>query len=428
MSRFWRLGYNGVLIPAARAVLPLARGRWPGLERAVGERHGLYERWERAVAPLADRHPRVWLHASSAGETLQARPLADAIRRSRPEAVILFTHFSPSARRYAADLESVDAAGYLPLDAPAPMRGFVELTAPDLLLLVGAEMWPNLIWSVAGRGTPIAQACCRLVDADRLGWPARGLTRELYRHLDAVAVVAPEDARLLRRLGVAEERIRVAGDTRADVTLDRARIVRSAEPVRRVPDGRRPVIVAGSTWPADEEVLLPALARLAADRPGLLAFVAPHQPVDEAVERLEAGSRRLGLAAVRWSAAPFDQATIVIVDRVGILYRLYALADLAFVGGGFGGAVHNTMEPAAMGVPVAVGPRHGDPHEVGVLATAGGLRVVRSADDLDGWWSRLLERGRGAPAGAAAESAMRAMAGATERTLGFLAERGLPVA
>lgn len=427
MSKLWRFAYNGLAVPAARATLPLARHARPALDRAIEGRRQLFERWERALEPLADRSPRIWLHAASAGETLQARPLAEAIRRSRPEAAVLFTHFSPSAERYARDLTSVDATGYLPLDAPARMRRFVELTAPDLLLLVGAEMWPNLIWSTAGHGASVAQACCRLVGADRLGWPARGLTRELYHHLDAVAAVSPEDAGLLERLGMPDDRIRVTGDTRADVTLERAQAARIEGPVRVVPENRRPVVVAGSTWPPDEAVLLPALAELAAARPELLAFVAPHEPTEAGIGRLESASRRLGLGTARWSVDAPGASTIVIVDRVGILYRLYALADLAFVGGGFGGAVHNTMEPAAMGAPVSIGPHHGDPYEVGILAATGGLRVVRSADDLARWWRGLLDRGAAGPAGAAAERSLGAMAGATGRILEFLAQRGHPV-
>ncbi len=427
MSKLWRIAYNGIAVPVARAGLPVVRRARPGVERAVGAREGLLERWEEALESLADGSPRIWLHAASAGETLQARPLADAIRRSLPEAVILFTHFSPSARSYATALESVDAIGYLPLDLPDRMRRFVDLTAPDLLLLVGAEMWPNLIWSVVDRGASVVQACCRLVGADRLGWPARGLVRELYRRLDAVAAVAPEDAGLLRELGVPADRIGVAGDTRADVTLERARAARDDGPARIVPEGRRPVIVAGSTWPPDEDVLLPALSWLTADRPGLLAFIAPHDPTDAEVRRLEEECRSLNLPTVRWGSPPSDAATVVIVDRVGILYRLYGLADLAFVGGGFGGAVHNTMEPAAMGVPVSIGPRHGDPYEVGALAAGGGLRVVRSAPDLGAWWDGLLDRDGAGRAGRAAERSLLAMAGATDRILEFLAGRGHPV-
>jgi 3-deoxy-D-manno-octulosonic-acid transferase len=427
MSNLWRIAYNGIVVPAAGAALPLARRARPAIEGAVAGREGLFERWEMALEPLRGRSPRIWLHAASAGETLQARPLAEEIRRARPGAALLYTYFSPSARRWASDLPAVDLADYLPFDFPRPMGRFLELTAPDLLLLVGGEMWPNLVWSATDRGVPVAQACARLVGSDRMGWAVRGLTRELYRRLDAVAAVGEEDAALLGRLGVPAERIRVAGDTRADVTLERARSARAEGLPRALPEGRRPVIVAGSTRPSDEEVLLTALAGLASGRPGLLAFVAPHDPTDAAIRGLEARARARGLGTARWSASGGEVAPVTIVDRVGVLYRLYALADLAFVGGGFGGAVHNTMEPAAMGVPVAIGPRHGDPHEVAALAEGGGLKIVGTAAELRSWWETLLDGDRARRSGEAARQALHGLAGATGRILRFLADRGHPV-
>ncbi|MGH7543923.1 MAG: 3-deoxy-D-manno-octulosonic acid transferase [Gemmatimonadota bacterium] len=428
MSKLWRIAYNGIVIPAAGLALPLARRARPDIERAAAGREGLFERWEAALEPLLDRSPRIWLHAASAGETLQARPLAEEIRRARPGAALLYTHFSPSASRWASDLPAVDVADYLPFDSAGRMRRFLELTAPDLLLLVGGETWPNLIWSATDRGVPVAQVCARLVGADRMGWPVRGLTRDLYRRLDAVAAVGEEDGALLERLGVAANRIRVAGDTRADVTLERARRVREEGPQVVLPEGRSPVIVAGSTWPSDEAVLLPALAGLASIRPGLLALVAPHEPTEEAVRGLEARARGVGLGTTRWSSPGGEAGPVVIVDRVGVLYRLYAPADLAYVGGGFGGAVHNTMEPAAMGVSVAIGPRHGGPYEVGVLARAGGLEVVGTSAELRASWVSLLEGDRARRAGEAAREALHGMAGAPQRILRFLAERGHPVA
>jgi 3-deoxy-D-manno-octulosonic-acid transferase len=308
------------------------------------------------------------------------------------------------------------------------MGRFLDLLAPDLLLLVGGETWPNLVWSATDRDVPVVQACARLVGADRTEWPVRGLTRDLYRRLEAVAVVGEEDAALLARLGVAPDRIRVAGDTRADVTLERARTVWQERPPGSLPEGRRPVIVAGSTWPSDEEVLLPALAELASLHPDLFALVAPHEPSDAAVRGVEARARGLGLETTRWSGVGGEAAAVTIVDRVGILYRLYAAADLAYVGGGFGGAVHNTMEPAALGVPIAIGPRHGDPHEVAVLVEAGGLQVVGTAAELRSSWERLLEGDRARLSGEAARRALLDMAGATGRIVRFLAERGHPVA
>jgi 3-deoxy-D-manno-octulosonic-acid transferase len=428
MSKLWRIAYNGIVVPAAGAALPIARRARPAIERAAADREGLFERWEAALEPLRGRSPRIWLHAASAGETLQARPLAEELRRARPEAALFYTYFSPSAGRFASDLRAVEVADYLPFDFPRRMGRFVDLLAPDLLLLVGGETWPNLVWSAADRGVPVVQACARLAGADRMAWPVRGLTRDLYRRLEAVAVVGEEDAALLASLGIAWDRIRVAGDTRADVTLERARMVRQEGPPCALPKGRRPVIVAGSTWPSDEEVLLPALAALASGRPGLVALVAPHEPTEAPVRELEARAMGLGLQTARWSSTRGEDAAVTIVDRVGILYRLYALADLAYVGGGFGGAVHNTMEPAALGVPVAIGPRHGDPYEVEALAEEGGLQVVGDATELRWSWERLLQGDRARHAGEAARRALLGMAGATGRILQFFGERGHPVA
>jgi len=221
----------------------------------------------------------------------------------------------------------------------------------------------------------------------------------------------------------------VAGDTRADATL--ARIEAGAgEPVPwSPPESAGPVVVAGSTWPADEPVVLGAVARLRPGRPGLVALIAPHEPGEETLLRLEEAACARGLEAVRLGAwerrAPDGEPpAVVLVDRVGILYRLYAGASAAYVGGGFGGAVHNTMEPAAQGVPVAIGPHHQAPYEVGALAAAAALAEVGSGEELAAIWAVWLA---GPAAGHAARETIGRLAGATDRTLAHFRARGLPV-
>lgn len=426
-----RLAYNGLVVPAARILAPAAGRFAPRVAAAVEARRGALERWERAGRAAAGRSPRIWLHAASAGETLQARPLAAGIRAARPAGAIFYSWYSPSARRFAEGWDGPDAADYLPLDVAAWMRRMIAALTPDALILTGAEIWPNLVWQAADARVPVAQACCRFGDrAGRLRWPARLLTRDLYRRLAAVAAVAESDARILAELGVPPERIAVAGDTRVDVTLARMAEAAGGPPTWRPPGGRGPVVVAGSTWPADEAVVLPALVRLARGHPGLVAVLAPHEPDEATVARIGAEVRAAGLRTARLSALEAgevvpEEPLVVLVDRVGVLYRLYRGAAAAYVGGGFTGAVHNTMEPAAWGVPVAVGPDHGGPHEVGELARAGALAVARTPDELVAAWSRGVDdRGAG---GAAGRAALDRLAGATARTLEFLRARGLPV-
>jgi 3-deoxy-D-manno-octulosonic-acid transferase len=412
----------------------------PKLARGIEARRGLEQRWREAALKTADAHPRVWLHAASAGETLQARPLGDAIRARHPGGALFYSYFSPSAERMVASWQAPDAADYLPFDWPAAMRAQVESLAPDAIVLVAGELWPNLIWTAADRGIPLAQACCRLAGGSaRMERRARALTGRLYREFRAIAAVTEEDAELLAGMGIPREAVAVTGDTRIDVSLSRVEEAEALPAPWEPPPGSGPVVVAGSTWPADEAVLLPAVARLRERHPGLVAVVVPHEPSESAVERIIRRASASGLRATRMGAASGatpaaggtadgDPPSVFVVDRMGLLYRLYRLADAAYVGGGFGGSVHNTVEPAAHGAPVAVGPNHGCPAEVEALERAGGLVTVATADALARRWGAWLDdpaaRQR---AGAAARATIESASGATARTLTFFRERGLPV-
>lgn len=425
------------MVPAARLALSGLSRANPKLARGIEARRGVEARWREAALRLTGRRPRIWLHAASAGETLQARPLGDAIRADHPDAALFYSFFSPSAERVAASWPAPDHADYLPFDWPAAMRAQIEALDPDAIVLVAGELWPNLVWTAAERGVPLAQACGRLAGGSaRLERRARALTSRLYRDFRAIGVVSEEDAALVRELGVPPAAVAVTGDTRIDVSLARVEGAASLPPVWDPPSGTGPVVVAGSTWPADEAVVLPAVARLRARHPGLVAVVAPHEPTAAAVRRIAAAARANGLAAAPLVPAGAPSApgvageapAVLIVDRVGLLYRLYGLAHAAYVGGGFGGSVHNTMEPAAQRVPLVVGPDHGGPAEVAALARAGGLAVVRSADGLAARWGAWLDDpAEGRRAGAAARAELERSRGATARTLAFFRERGIPV-
>jgi 3-deoxy-D-manno-octulosonic-acid transferase len=445
-ARLWPLAYNAVVVPGARLALHgLARAN-SKLARGIEARRGLEDRWREGALRSAGRRPRVWLHAASAGETLQARPLGDAFRAAHPQGALFYSFFSPSAERMVAGWSAPDVIDYLPFDWPSAMRAQLENLDPDAIVLVAGELWPNLIWTAAERGVPLAQACCRLAGASaRMELPARALTSRLYREFRAIAAVTDEDAELLVRMGVPPDAVRVTGDTRIDVSIARVEEARALPPAWEPPAGAGPLVVAGSTWPADEAVVLPAIARLRARHPDLVAVVVPHEPSEAAVARIARRAGDLGLGARRMTrhdaGAPAGWADggaglpangsgppVVIVDRVGLLYRLYRLADAAYVGGGFGGAVHNTVEPAAHGVPIAVGPDHGDPAEIAALMGAGALATVATADALASRWGAWLDDpAEGRRAGSAGRAQIEADRGATGRTLDFFRERGLHV-
>lgn len=422
--------YNGLLIPGARLVQPILARTRPKIARGVAARRGLLERWSRAVEPITTVGPRIWLHAASAGETLQAKPIADAIRNQRPNAAIFFSFFSPSAERYVEGWQTPDAIDYLPFDVAGPTRRMFEILRPDALVLVSGELWPNLVWSASEAGVSLAQVCCRLgPHSGRRRWPMRSLSDDLYRRFTAIGAVAAPDAQRLVALGVPADLIAVTGDTRFEITLTRLKADADSSLPWGPPSGNGPVVVAGSTWPSDEAVLVPAIARLRARHPDLVSIVAPHEPTPEALTRLEGQFADAGLQTARMGSLASDEGSpVVLVDKVGILYRLYAIADLAYVGGGFQGAVHNTMEPAAHTVPVAVGADHGHPFEVGEMVADGGLIEVTSARELAETWGRWLD----APdlrraAGRAARTVIEKHRGAADRTLMFLREKGIDI-
>ena len=185
-----RILYNALFVPLARVALPVASRFDSKLRAGLEAREGALGRWRKAAWKTAGRRPRIWVHAASAGESLQARPLVESIRLARPSAAIFFSWWSPSAVRAIEGWEAVDHADVLPLDFPGRTRRVIESIEPDTILLVSAETWPNLVWAASDARVPIAQVCCRLArSSGRLRWPARGITQDVYRHLAAVATV-----------------------------------------------------------------------------------------------------------------------------------------------------------------------------------------------------------------------------------------------
>jgi len=384
------------MLPGVRAS-KLGRGI-----RARRDAHALLARWGREGRDPA--RPVLWFHAPSVGEGLQARAVMEAVGRRRSDAQVLFTHFSPSAETLARSMPA-EVAGYLPWDLVEPMARVLDAVRPDALVFTKTEVWPVLVALAAARGTPAALVAATLpAGAGRLRRPARALLGPTWKALAAVAAIAEEDGRRFVELGAVPGRVWVTGDPGIDSAAQRvAAAVPDAPYLKPFRVAPRPTLVAGSTWPADEAVLLPALAELRADGAevagspsGLRAVVAPHEPSAARVRTL-----LHQLASLGWKAATLaDVETAgtahgvdaVVVERVGVLAHLYTAGTVAYVGGGFHRAgLHSVLEPAAARLPVAFGPRHGNARAAAELITVGGaVEVADSAGLADalGLWLR----------------------------------------
>jgi 3-deoxy-D-manno-octulosonic-acid transferase len=401
------LGYDLAL----RAALPIVRALAPlnaKLKRGVAGRAGALAALREWSTARRQREPLIWVHAPSVGESLMAQAIIQALRSRVPEAQIAFTHFSPSAERMRERV-GADIATYLPWDTSENLRNTLDLLRPSAIAFVRSEIWPNLVRHAARRDIPTLLVNAVLsARSSRLRPVARNILGPAYRRLSAVGAINEQTAARYQRLGVAEQRIRVTGDARFDQVWRRVQALQREQPLlRRLRDPAVLTLVAGSTWPADERALLPAVARIAADTP-LRVILAPHEPVEEHLRQAEQSARAVGLSCTRLADVEADRGAppaVVLVDRVGVLADLYAIADVAFVGGAFqGSGVHSVVEPAALGVPVLFGPNHSNAEEAGELVSAGGALSVADAQVVETSVRRWLdptERGR---AGKAAQA------------------------
>jgi 3-deoxy-D-manno-octulosonic-acid transferase len=239
----------------------------------------------------------------------------------------------------------------------------------------------------------------------------------LYSTLDAIAAISDEDAqRFSSRLAGGTE-IVTAGDTRFDQVCHRVD-TSEVEIPRAVMDDPRPLIIAGSTWPRDEEIVIPGFALLRAAEPGAAMIIAPHEPVPERLADIERSLDAEGLGHVRLSSiGEWDADTpVVLADGVGYLAELYRAGDMAYVGGSWTTGVHNVMEPAVLGLPVFFGPRIDNSWEAGMLVRLGSAMVVESPEEFsDGTASLLRDRARLDSLGASAAEFIRESRGAASR-------------
>jgi 3-deoxy-D-manno-octulosonic-acid transferase len=385
--RFTDLAYDSAIRTLRIASPALARGD-SKLARGLRGRRGAAARLiEWARVHRDPRRPLIWLHAPSVGEGLQARAVHEALGSLDPEVQTVFTHFSPSAEALAKAF-GADVSDYLPWDDAREMAPVLEALRPDVLSFTKTEVWPVLTREAETRGTGLTLIGATLPrGSSRLSPVARPVLRPAFARLAAVHAVAAEDSTRFALLGVPAERVIVTGDPGIDSAAQRAAAADPEAPYLRAFLPSTPRIVAGSTWAADEAVLLPAFRLLREGPQRFQIVIAPHEPDVPHVRALLARLREEGWQAATLAdvegAGSREAWDAVVVDRVGVLAHLYTVATVAYVGGGFHDkGLHSVLEPAAAGVPVCFGPRHHNAHAAEKLVEAGGARVVAGAGAL----------------------------------------------
>lgn len=413
-----QLGYRALaeIARGAAVVVPESESKFL---RALRARRGIRARYRAWGSTERDRsRPLLWMHAPSVGEGLQARPVLELARARRRDLQLAYTHYSPSAAAFARTLD-VDFRDYLPFDTPGDARVVLDALRPTALVFSKLDVWPVITREARARGVRLGMISATLSrGSSRRSRTAGVLLRDAYAALEAVGAVDDADADRLVQLGVRSNVIVVTGDTRYDqVWLRAQRVDRSSPMLERLRDPK-PTIVAGSTWPADEAVLFSAFESLRRGGVTTRLIIAPHEPTNDHIARITEWAKRAGFGLCRLDDPAEREADVVVVDRVGVLGELYALADIAFVGGGFHAAgLHSVLEPAAFGAPVIFGPQHHGSRDAALLAQRGGGVSISNDVDLSRrlrvWITDLSAR---RDAGDYARALVRSGVGAAERS------------
>lgn len=358
---------------------------------------------------LSGKDTYVWFHAASLGEFEQGRPLMERLRREHPEKKILLTFFSPSGYEVRKNYDGADLVCYLPFDTPLNARRFVKLARPEAAFFIKYEFWRNYIEVLYKRGIPCYSVSSIFRENQIFFRPyGRGYARCLSR-MTRLFVQNETSRRLLEGIGVTN--VEVVGDTRFDRVLD---IRNAAKPLPLAERfaGCWKVLVAGSSWPQDEEIIIPYFNR----HPNLKLVLAPHVVSEEHLQAIE---RQLARPALRYSKATpkaVAEADCLIIDCYGLLSSIYRYASMAYVGGGFGVGIHNVPEAAVYGIPVIIGPNNKKFREAQALLRCGGCKEIAGTADfeqiMDAW---LSDKETLATAGKAAGNYIADNAGAADR-------------
>ncbi len=337
--------------------LPLLAGRlawraWraPAYSRRIGERF--------AVGLPAFKPGGIWVHAVSVGESIAAAPLIRALLARYPDLPITITCMTPTgSERIQALFGGRIQHCYLPYDLPWAAARFLDRVQPCLALVMETELWPNHIHQCAQRGIPVALANARLSERSARGYARFAkLTAPMLAQLSLVAVQTAAEAERFRKLGAFDACVEVTGSIKFDLSIEPELLQRAAGLREQWQVTQRPIWIAASTHAGEDEIVLAAHRQLLEQWPEALLILVPRHP--ERFASVFELCRQQGFSTRRRSSGEPLVASdqVLLGDTMGELLLLYALADIAFVGGSLvanGG--HNLLEPAALGLPVLSG-------------------------------------------------------------------------
>jgi 3-deoxy-D-manno-octulosonic-acid transferase len=315
---------------------------------------GHKQTWKQLSDGIDPRKKWIWFHAASLGEFEQGRPVMEKLRADHSEYALLLTFYSPSGYEVRRNYDGADLVCYLPFDKKKNVTRFIRIVRPQMAFFIKYEFWPNYLQELNKKKIPTYLISGIFRKEQAFFKPYLNSYRKLLSYFTHFFVQNEESASLLASIGYTDN-VTISGDTRFDRVLEIASADKQLDTAVNFREAANPgiILVAGSTWPQDESMLIPYFNT----HPELKLIIAPHEINDSHLDQIESMLLR---PYARYSTITPDQTSKVdclIIDGFGLLSSMYRYGDLAYVGGGFGTGIHNTLEAAVYSIPVLFGPK-----------------------------------------------------------------------
>ena len=325
----------------------------------------------------------IWFHAASLGEFEQGRPLIEKIRAKYPDYKILLTFFSPSGYEVRKNYRGADVVCYLPFDKPRNVKKFLDISNPVMAFFIKYEFWKNYLDELNKRRIPV-YSVSSIFRKDQIFFKWYGGTyRNVLKNFDYLFVQNEACRRFLSKIGI--NKVTVVGDTRFD------RVLQIREEAKELPlvekfKGDSFTLVAGSSWGPDEDLFLEYFNT----HPEMKLIIAPHVIDENHLVEIISKLKRPYVRYTRADERNVQKADCLIIDCFGLLSSIYRYGEVAYIGGGFGVGIHNTLEAAVYGIPVVFGPKYHKFMEAKQLIEAQGAFSISNYEELGSLFDRFL--------------------------------------
>ncbi|MEO0554177.1 MAG: glycosyltransferase N-terminal domain-containing protein [Bacteroidota bacterium] len=428
MNKFIYILYNILGVPAIRVGFFLLSRFNKKARLGYDGRRQQRISLEKELKQIPKEKKRILIHCTSVGEYEQAVPVINLLKRQNPELYLAISFFSASGYNFVKKNENVDLKIYLPLDVYSRAEKLLSSLKPSLFIISKFDVWPNFVHVAGKMGVSVVMIAATLSEnSKRDKGLSKRLNRYIFKNFDFIFPISKEDKNRFLAIYPFPEKMQITGDTRFDQVYKKGQKILAEKPEPLFSNQEGLTFIGGSIWPADEKHLLPVLIRMLHKHKSLKAILVPHELHEEHIKSIENVLQNGDVNSVRYTTLPEGEKSserVIIVNSIGMLAKLYATTDFAYVGGSFSTGVHNVMEPAVFGQPVIFGPIYVNSFEALELQKIESGFSIRNETELEKLFDIFVSNHeKRIQAGGRAEELIKKNVGASDKIFKILNQR-----